>query len=63
MEQVFNVHTAEMIDRLKHLMRSDGDDSNFTMPSMLKDVPSFTSSQTGPHRGARDIGELGRRTY
>lgn len=63
MEHEHNMNTAEMIDRLRHLLHADGNESNFHMPSMLKDVPSFTSSETTPIRGEHLIGELGRRTY
>lgn len=63
MKYEISVTTAAMIEYMRHLMPHDTAESDFAMPSLLKDVPSYTSTSTAPLRGERGIGELGRRPY
>lgn len=56
------IEIAEMVAELKHLMRNDDDPPTFTMPSMLKEVPSFSSTDSVPLGEMIGRAELGRRS-
>ena len=42
--------TETMITTLRHLMAPEGTMHDFTMPSLLRDVPSFTSADSANPR-------------
>jgi hypothetical protein len=54
---------AEMVVKLKQLMTSANNDSDFVQPSLLKEVPSFTSSDSVPMTRGNERAQLGRRAY
>lgn len=54
---------ADMVVKLRHLMVGNENNQDFVQPSLLKEVPSFTSSGTAPMNLERNRAELGRRTF
>ena len=54
---------ADMVVKLRHLMGNSENQQDFVQPSLLKEVPSFTSSGTAPFNLERQRAELGRRSY
>lgn len=53
---------AEMVDKLRHLLGNRDEERNFVAPSLLKEVPSITSSDSVPPWEAKGRAELGRRS-
>lgn len=51
--------THDMVGALRHLMAPEETRVDFTMPSLLKDVPSFTSTDSGPRGAVTEYAELG----
>lgn len=48
----------EKISFLQHLMGNKEGESDFISPSLLREVPSFTSTDTQPTKGEADIAKL-----
>ena len=51
---------AEKIEQLRHLMGTSERDENFPEPSLLKEIPLFTSNETMPREGDEIRAKLGR---
>ena len=51
-----------MVTQLQHLMGSQDNETNFTMPSFLKDVPSYTTTTTAPDEKGEELATLRRYT-
>lgn len=51
---------ARMVDQMKHLLGPDHREDDFVMPSLLKEVPSFTSTESVPRQEVITRAELGR---
>lgn len=50
--------TEHMIGTMRHLLGQEGKPFDFSMPTLLRDVPSFTSTDTGPG-ASNENAELG----
>jgi len=51
---------AKMVDQMKHLLGPDTRNDDFVMPSLLKEVRSFTSTESVPRQEVVSRAELGR---
>lgn len=51
---------AKMVDQMRHLLGPDARNDDFVMPSLLKEVPSFTSTESVPRQEVTTRAELGR---
>ena len=51
--------TADMVEALRHLMGSDDYGADFKMPSLLREVPSYSTTDSDPRRAIIGYGELG----
>lgn len=52
---------AEMMAELKEVLGDDGNVRDFEPPSLLREVPSFTSTDSWPLGDAQNDAELGGR--
>jgi len=53
---------SEMVTALKYMMAPEDRSADFTMPSLLQEVPSYNSSDSNPKRMVIDYAELGGRS-
>ena len=55
-----SVRSDEVVAALRHLMAPHDSNVDFTMPSLLRDVPSFNSSDSTGLRAVLENAQLGR---